>query len=137
MISIGMITGPDATNFDEHCKIVMRGCERERKEKDVDYFVNVVYHTATALIEPEFEGLLTAKVSKKQKKTIIAVAVPAAISNAGNDEIQQFMRTSVTDAAELGRKRLLSKGVRIEKDKLHEMIARVTTFEDAGNDRGA
>lgn len=63
--------------------------------------LDIVYHVPGSMVQPEFEGLRTAKFSKKEKTLMVQIAVPTLFEN--KQDLTKFLVEALREAIQLAK----------------------------------
>ncbi len=131
MISIGLVCGPRSSNLEEQCSSVMELFERERTGKSDDGLVNVVFHSPLSLKKADHEGMIIGAFSRKDKKVLVAIAVPQAVIEYNESETLKYINESLHEAADHGLSFMASKEMHLNAEAFHRFIDE--TFKKVSN----
>jgi hypothetical protein len=122
MVSIGLVSGPQSSGLEEYLRRLMPLFERQRAVRSGYGLVNVVFHSPLALRPADHSGLATGAFSRRDKKIVVAVAVPLEVVRSTPQELAQYVRSSLHAAVDHGLAAMATRGVNLHDEAFHEFV---------------
>ncbi len=122
MISIGLVSGPVSSVFEEQCRIVLTLFESKRNAVESEALVNVVFHSPLCLKKADHEGMAVGAFSKPKKKILVAIAVPMNVTTFENHTVVDYIHKTLHDAADVGIDHLERNKIGVKRESFHEFI---------------
>ncbi|MFI4851823.1 MAG: hypothetical protein ACIAZJ_22100 [Gimesia chilikensis] len=122
MISIGLVSGPRSSVFEEQCRIALKLFETKRKEIDSSGLVNVVFHSPLSLMKADFTGMKTGAFSKEKREILVAIAVPLSVTDFETADVVSYIHKQLHEAADFGIDFLEHHQLEVQRAEFHEFI---------------
>jgi hypothetical protein len=127
MIAIGnQFGGPEQRGSLVH-SILNKAMNVAADVRDANYddgteaWINPIFILHGSVSKPEFEGFKLGHFSRKQKGLVVMIAVPQRVSN-GEDNIAEFVGTSLREAVRLAAAYFAEKGISFSTLKAEKII---------------
>lgn len=123
-LSIGAVAGGPGTDRRWTTAIMelMRLVAAAREGVESPLAVNVVFHIPGPNFQPEFEGLRSGTLSRRQRKLMVQVALPPEPTQSATNEVRACLQAAIRLAEQYGQDEALIEGQLIELRHLAESI---------------
>lgn len=92
--------------------------------------LDIVYHVPGSMVHPEFEGLRTAKFSKKEKMLMVQIAVPTVFEN--ERHLEKFLVEALREAIYLAKPIFRSARIPFSQDEYLQLVGAIERKTDDG-----
>jgi hypothetical protein len=126
MISIGLVSGPHCSIFEERVRIFLEVFAENRKGLESVFFFNIVFHSPLSLKKADHEGMITGAFSRKKWGLLVAIAVPENIPSLNDRQVDNYIIEQLHKATDFGLNEAAKKNIHMNPVVYHAFIDEIS-----------